>query len=102
MTGLTRRSLFLAVLVAAVTALIASLVWFMGVGSGPWRPGPEVMTGAVSRTGPVRGTADADRAAGRFADRWGLRVGEVMRFGNGYCAELVDPDGRPATGGTSG
>lgn len=97
MTGPGRRGLFLAVLVAAVAALIASLVWVMGVGSGPWRPGPGVMTGAVSRSGPVRGMADADRAAGRFADRWDLRVGEVMRFSNGYYAELLDRDGRPAT-----
>ncbi|MER6061256.1 hypothetical protein ABT167_08545 [Streptomyces sp. NPDC001792] len=97
MTGSVRRGVFLAVLVAAVAALIASLVWVMGVGSGPWRPGPGVMTGAVSRSGPVRGMADADRAAGRFADRWGLRVGEVMRFSNGYDAELFDRAGRPAT-----
>ncbi|MGW1809729.1 hypothetical protein [Streptomyces sp. NPDC002078] len=75
MTGLTRRSLFLAVLVAAVAALIASLVWFMGVGSGPWRPGPGVMTGAVSHAGHVRGTAVPNSAT---------------------------PDGRPATEGTSG
>ncbi|MEV6053596.1 hypothetical protein [Streptomyces sp. NPDC052107] len=97
MTGLARRWLFLAVLVAAVAALVASLMWVMGVGSGPWRPGPGVMTGAVSRAGTVRGMADADRAAGRFAERWGLRVGEVMRFSNGYYAELLDHDGRPAT-----
>ncbi|MGW7529226.1 hypothetical protein [Streptomyces sp. NPDC054783] len=97
MTGLPRRWLFLAVLLAAVAALIASLVWVMGVGSGPWRPGPGGMTGAVSREGQVRGMADADRAAGSFAHRWGLHVGEVMRFSNGYYAELLGPDGRHAT-----
>ncbi|MQY36621.1 hypothetical protein SRB17_46230 [Streptomyces sp. RB17] len=97
MTGLSRRWPYLAVLLAEVAALIDSLVWVTGAGTGPWRPGPGVMAGAGPREGRVHGMADADRAAGRFADRWGLRVGEVMRFSNGYQAELLRPDGRPAT-----
>jgi hypothetical protein len=55
------------------------------------------MMGAVSRDGPVRSLDDADRAAGHFGDRWGLRVGEVMQFSNGYYAELLDPQGKGAT-----
>ncbi|KUN82229.1 hypothetical protein AQJ66_22615 [Streptomyces bungoensis] len=55
------------------------------------------MTGAVSRAGPVHDMADADRAAGRFAHRWGLHVGETMQFSNGYYAELLAPDGSRAT-----
>jgi hypothetical protein len=55
------------------------------------------MTGAVARDGPVRNLNDAERAAGRFADGWGLRVGEVMEFSNGYYAELLDARGKGAT-----
>lgn len=100
MTGRLRgRRLPLAVLVAALAALIASLVWVAG--SDTWRPdgrpGTGMMMGTASGTGPVRSLADADRAAGRFADRWDLRVGEVMRFTNGYYAELLDPAGNRAT-----
>ncbi|GAU69787.1 hypothetical protein SSP35_14_01210 [Streptomyces sp. NBRC 110611] len=87
----------LAVLVAAVAALIASLVWVAGSGSLSWQPGPGRTTGVVSREGPVRNLAEADRAAGHFADRWGLHVGEVMRFSNGYYAELLDARGKGAT-----
>ncbi|MET7780296.1 hypothetical protein ABZT28_31900 [Streptomyces sp. NPDC005388] len=61
------------------------------------RPGPGLMTGALSRAGPVHNLADADRAAGRFGDRWGLHVGEVMRFSNGYYAELLDAGDSGAT-----
>jgi hypothetical protein len=103
MTGRLRgRRLPLAVLVAALAALIASLVWVAG--SDTWRPhgrpGTGMMMGTVSGTGPVRSPADADRAAGRFADRWDLRVSEVMRFSNGYYAELLDPAGNGATAST--
>ncbi|MGW2741733.1 hypothetical protein [Streptomyces sp. NPDC001450] len=87
----------LTVLVAAVAALIASIVWVAGGGSPSWRPGPGAMMGTVSRQGPVHNMADADRAAGRFAQRWGLHVGEIMQFSNGYYAELLAPDGSHAT-----
>lgn len=98
MTGRLRdRRLPLIVLVAAVAALIASVVWVSGVGSPPWGPGPRAMTGTVSRAGPVHDMAGADRAAGRFAHRRGLHVGEVMQFSNGYYAELLARDGSHAT-----
>jgi hypothetical protein len=76
MTGLRGRWLPLTVLVAAVATLLASNVWVAGRDFG--RPGPTAMMGSVSRDGPVRSLDDADRAAGRFADRWGLRVGEDL------------------------
>ncbi|MFE9093071.1 hypothetical protein [Streptomyces sp. NPDC007264] len=97
-TWLRGRWLPLAVLVAAVAALIASLVWVAGGGDGHHGPrGPRTMAGVVSPEGPVRTLADADRAAGRFAGRWGLHVGEVMEFSNGYYAVLLGPDGKGAT-----
>lgn len=95
------RWLPLTVLVVAVAALIASLVWVTGSGGGYHGPrgphAPRTMVGAVTREGPVRTLADADRAAGRFAERWNLHVGEVMQFSNGYYAELLGPDGKGAT-----
>lgn len=41
--------------------------------------------------------ADAETAAGRFARGWGLHVGEVMQFDNGFYAELLDSTGNGAT-----
>lgn len=78
-----------------MAALIASFWWASGIDTG--RAGHQAMTGAVSDEGPVRSLADAERAADRFGDRWGLHVGEVMRFSNGYYAELLDRDGKGAT-----
>lgn len=97
MTWLQGRWLPLTVLVCAVAALIASLVWATGNRFGP--PGRSLgpMMGVVSRAQPVHSMAHADRAAGRFADRWGLHVGEVMQFSNGYYAELLHRDGKGAT-----
>ncbi len=55
------------------------------------------MAPAGPGTGPVGSLADAEQAAQRFADPWGLHVGEVMRFDNGCYAELVDYAGNGAT-----
>lgn len=106
-----RRALPLTVLVVALIALVASTAWaaggfgFAGPGPGNGWPGPgwagrtdrPMMGPARVGEGPVRSLADADRAAQRFADRWGLRVGEVMQFSNHYYAELVDAAGAGAT-----
>ncbi|OLZ68996.1 hypothetical protein AV521_19750 [Streptomyces sp. IMTB 2501] len=97
MTGFRGRWLPLTVLVAAVAALIVSLVWAAGGGSPSWQSGPRAMMGVVTRSGAVHNLSDADRAAARFADRWGLRVGEVMQFSNGYYAQLLASDGGRAT-----
>jgi hypothetical protein len=59
--------------------------------------GPGMGGAAIAGEGPVRGLDDAERAAARFADRWGLTVGEVMQFDNGFYAELADPSGTLAT-----
>jgi hypothetical protein len=45
----------------------------------------------------VTSLGQARSEARRFADRLGLRVGEVMRFSNGFYAELVTPVGTGAT-----
>ena len=56
------------------------------------------MAGAADPgAGPVRDLTGAERAARRFADGQGLRVGEVMQFDNGFYAELVDSSGAGAT-----
>ncbi|WBO68650.1 hypothetical protein [Streptomyces camelliae] len=98
MNRLRARGLPLAVLIAAVAALIASLLWAAGHDSPSWRPRAGMMAGEVTaRREPVRNLADADRAATRFAGHWGLHVGEVMRFSNGFYAQLLDSSGKGAT-----
>lgn len=95
MTWVRGRWLPLTVLVTAATLLVASIVW---AGGARWWPAGQPMMGpAVSGDGPVRDLSGAADAATRFADRWGLQVGEVMQFDNGFYAELVDPEGRGAT-----
>lgn len=89
------RWLPLAVLVTAAVTLSA-LLWLIGSGGGPW-PGSAMMGYGVRGQGPVRTLDDAQTAAQRFADRSGLRVGEVMQFDNGLYAELVDASGAGAT-----
>jgi hypothetical protein len=92
------------VLVIAVVALLGSVVWAANAwtATGWWGgmtgPGYGPMTGvAEPGAGPVRDLNEANRAAQRFADGWGLRVGEVMQFDNGFYAELVEPTGIGAT-----
>jgi hypothetical protein len=99
MTWLRHRWLPVSLLVAAAGLLAASLVWVGGAGWGPSGVGPGHMMGSVgiAGDGPVRNLDDAQRAAARFADRWGLTVGEVMKFDNGFYAELADPSGALAT-----
>jgi hypothetical protein len=84
-----------AVLVAATVALAASMAW--ATGSAMSRPAVGMMAATMSGDRPVRSLADADRAAGRFAHRTGLHVGEVMQFDNGFYAELADSAGNRAT-----
>jgi len=92
---LRRRWLPLTVLVAATSLLVASIAW--AAGSAAWSPVGGMMGPAVRGDGPVRDLGAADRAAARFGQRLGLTVGEVMRFDNGFYAELVDPAGNRAT-----
>ncbi|MFE1176116.1 hypothetical protein [Streptomyces sp. NPDC058773] len=96
MSVLQGRWLPLVVLVVSVAALLASVV---GVAGGlVSRSGPATMMGtAVSSGERVRGMADAERAAARFAGRWHLHVGETMRFTDNYYVTLIDSVGKPAT-----
>jgi hypothetical protein len=108
MTWIRNRWLPLTVLVTAAGLLVASIVWTAGRGAG-WGPTGSTLVGAGGMMGPgmggvgiagdrpVRNLDGAERAATRFADRWGLSVGEVMQFDNGFYAELVDPAGDLAT-----
>lgn len=94
MSRLRGRRLPLAVLVVALVVLVGSVVWVAGSGLGP--PGSWGV-GVLSHEGPVHSMAEAEHAAGRFAARWDLHVGEVMQFSNGYYAELLAADGSRAT-----
>ncbi|WP_312864397.1 hypothetical protein [Saccharopolyspora phatthalungensis] len=100
------------VLIVAVVALIASIMVMVGGvsswmgGPAPTTPGPygmPMMPGqggmmpGTPGTGPVGDLTEAGRAAQRFADERGLHTGEVMRFSNGYYAEVLDPGGNGAT-----
>lgn len=83
------RALLLFPATAAAAALLA------GCGSSGGSPvafDPGAMMGSafLPGSGPVRTIAQARRAAQRFADRLDLRVGEVMRFSNGFYVELED------------
>ncbi|HET9117398.1 MAG TPA: hypothetical protein VFN75_04855 [Pseudonocardiaceae bacterium] len=62
--------------------------------------GPGMMGGAYGLPGdgrPVQTLAAAHQRAQLFADRLGLRAGEVMQFSNGFYAELLTDDGHGAT-----
>lgn len=89
-----RRWLPLTVLVVAIAGLVASMVWVFAGDRGMMFVGGRAV---VAGEGPVRDLAGARTAADRFAERWGLRVGEVMEFDNGFYAELVDADDEGAT-----
>jgi hypothetical protein len=95
MSWLRRRWLPLTVLVAAAAVLVASIMW--AVAAPAWSPLAGARGAAVRGDAPVRDLAAADRAAARFAQPWGLTVGEVMQFDNGFYAELIDPAGNRAT-----
>lgn len=94
MSWLRYRWLPLSALVAAAAALVASVLYVAGSAAW-WSAG--TMGPAMCGDGAVRTLADADRAASRFAERWGLHVSDVMQFENGFYAELVDSAGDGAT-----
>jgi len=97
MTWLRRRWLPLLVLVAATVALVGSIAVTVTHDRG-WWPGSVGMMGqAVRGDGPVRTLTDAQQAADRYGNRYGLHAGEVMQFDNGFYAELLDPAGNGAT-----
>jgi len=97
MTWLRHRWLPLLVLIAATATLVGSIAVTASRDSGWWPGGIRMMGPAVRGAGPVRGLADAQRAADRYGQRWDLHAGEVMQFENGFYAELLDPAGNGAT-----
>jgi hypothetical protein len=107
-----QRQTALVVLVAGLAALGASVGWVASdtAGSrhvyGPGRGSAYTMVGLSRRptswyaTGSgkaVRTIAEARTRAQRFADRLGLKAGEVMRFANNFYVLLEDGSGRPQT-----
>ncbi|MEU1202420.1 hypothetical protein ABZ446_40250 [Streptomyces sp. NPDC005813] len=74
--------------------------WGPGMmGSDCWW-GPGMMGGPYWVRGdgmPVKSLDQARRHADAFADRLGLRVGEVMQFSRNFYAELETPTGKQAT-----
>jgi len=97
MMWLRRRWLPLLVLVAATVTLVGSIAVTATHDRG-WWPGSVGMMGqAVRGDGPVRTLTDAQQAADRYGQRYGLHAGEAMQFDNGFYAELLDPAGNGAT-----
>lgn len=98
MNAAGRRPLLWVVLVASVVLLVASVAVTVRPGAWDHRPGGMMRPGvAISGAGAVADLDEARAAAAVFADRWGLAVGEVMEFSNGFYAELVEPSGDLAT-----
>jgi hypothetical protein len=96
------RVIWVVVLVAALAALGSSLAWAATRGDhGRWDMmsyGQGMMGYAARDNGrPVGDLRQARREAEHFASRLDLRVGEVMRFTDGFYAELQETDGAPAT-----
>ena len=96
------RLIWTVTLVAALVVLGSSIAWGVAHShhSG-WRMdsyGAGMMGYAAGDDGtPVTDLAQARRQAEEFAGRLDLAVGEVMRFSDGFYAELAERDGRPAT-----
>lgn len=109
MSGDRGRGVTLVVLMVTVLALVSSTVWAFAAGASVMAPGNGSMMGTGMPmmgsgmmpggpgTSPVRDLAAAEGAAQRFADGWGLDVGEVMQFSNGFYAQLQQPSGEGAT-----
>ncbi len=90
-------------LVVAAAGLVGSGAWALGRGSTPgygWmhsRSTAWMMGWQSGSAQPVTTIAEARARAQSFADRLGLRVGEVMRFTDNFYARLDDGSGKPAT-----
>jgi hypothetical protein len=99
-------------LVAALAGIGASIGWAVSrTSNGPSTYGPGYgmgysMMGAGGQRAawylngsgtPVRDIASARAQAQRFADRLGLKTGEVMQFANNFYVLLTDTQGTPAT-----
>jgi hypothetical protein len=99
---MTRRHTAILLVVGALALLGASLAWATTrtpstghhYGYGPGMMGYGYTTQKAS---PVSGIADARARAQTYADKLGLRTGEVLRFQRNYYVQLVDTSGTPAT-----
>lgn len=119
---MTRRQWALITVVAAALAGLLTLGTWVSLGAlsrpvgAPFGPGtaggwhgsgmmgngygPGMMGGPYGLPGdgqPVQTLATVHQRAQLFADRLGLRAGEVMQFSNGFYAELLTSDGQGAT-----
>jgi hypothetical protein len=109
-----RRFALVAMVAAALAGLLTVGTWasvrasarqpqtMMTNGNGPgmMSGGHGMMAGAFGLPGdgrPVRAPAVARQRAQAYADRLGLRTGEVIQFSNGFYAELLTADGAGAT-----
>jgi hypothetical protein len=100
------RTLGLGALVVAVAALAGTIAYAATRGPDTMmsRSGFSMMGSSGQRSawyldgsGPVRDLVAARARAQRFADRLGLRTGEVMQFENNFYVRLDDKAGTPAT-----
>ena len=104
------KKLFPIVLSAVALAALAGVSFAVASATNaPYRPmmggGGHSMMGAGGArsawyregTGPVSSIAEARAQAQLFADRLGLKVGEVIQFTNNFYVRLDDSAGKPAT-----
>ena len=97
---MTTRTWAILALVITLGALGASIAWAVGQGQGQgpaWAHGPMMGDQPTGQAQPVDTLTAAKRRAQRFADRLGLRAGEVMQFRRNFYVELTDARGRGAT-----
>jgi hypothetical protein len=107
------HKLFPLLAIAAVVAAVAAGLgyatvranWGMGgygsrmSGSGYSMMGPHgaKSTWYLNGSGPVKDITGARAQAQLFADKLGLKTGEVMQFANNFYVLLLDQQGKPAT-----
>jgi hypothetical protein len=91
------RALGILVLVLLVGAVGASIAWAVGQGGAGWGGGPMMGSRPSGGAQPVRTMSEARQQAERFAQRLGLRAGEVMQFTRNFYVELTGARGRGAT-----
>ncbi len=99
---MTRRNTIVVVLISGLALLGASFAWAATRSTNTghhFSYGPSMMGYGytAAKASPVAGIADARARAQAFADKLGLKTGEVLRFQRNYYAMLVDSNGKPAT-----
>ena len=101
MTG--KRIGLVALIAGALATLLTAAAWASttsGAGMMGARGSGSRMMGANALSGngvQVRSLDGARQRAQAFADRWGLKAGEVMQFDNGFYVELLTSAGQGAT-----